>query len=110
MSNIDEYHYDFQCTPRQYHAAIDKLWTALGVTGVQREDCFTMAANEIVRLRATVKQLESDILEINKAYGCEVREPYSTIWDHAAKLQAENDELRKQLGLPTTCTPTTEER
>ena len=46
-----EYSPAFECTPEQYHASIDKLWEALEVKGVQQEDCFTMAANEIIRLR-----------------------------------------------------------
>ena len=34
-------------TPEQYHAGISKLWKALGITGVQDEDVFTLAANAI---------------------------------------------------------------
>lgn len=37
----------FDCTPQQYHAGIDKLWVALGLTGVQDEDVFTLAARAI---------------------------------------------------------------
>lgn len=54
------YDVDFGCSPAQYHGAIDKLWEALGVTEVQEEDCFTLAAKEIVRLRNRVKELEGD--------------------------------------------------
>jgi hypothetical protein len=54
---------DFDCTPAQYHGAIDKLWTALEVQGPQKDDCFTMAANEIVRLRNRVKELEAHMTE-----------------------------------------------
>ena len=41
----------FDCTPQQYHAGLDKLWAALGLEGVQDEDCFTLAAREIERLK-----------------------------------------------------------
>ena len=57
LSNV--YKAEFECTPAQYHANIDKLWIALGVEGPQKDDCFTMAANEIVRLRNRVKELEA---------------------------------------------------
>ena len=29
------------------------------------------------------------LLRINKEYGCEVRDPCGTIWEHAAKVEAE---------------------
>jgi hypothetical protein len=54
---------DFDCTPAQYHGAIDTLWAALEVHGPQQDDCFTMAANEIVRLRNRVKELEAHMAE-----------------------------------------------
>ncbi len=47
---------DYGMTPEQLHAGIDRLWKALGVEGVQADDCFTMAAAEIERLRAGVAQ------------------------------------------------------
>ncbi len=34
-------------TPEQLHAGIDKLWKALGITTVQDEDVFTLAARRI---------------------------------------------------------------
>ena len=37
----------FDCTPQQYHAGLDKLWTAIGLKGVQDEDVFTLAARRI---------------------------------------------------------------
>jgi len=37
----------FDLTPRQYHGGVDKLWKALGITGVQDEDIFTLAARAI---------------------------------------------------------------
>lgn len=60
---MDKYNSEFDCTPAQYHACIDKLWKALEAKGPQQEDCFTMAAKEIVRLRNRVKELESHLAE-----------------------------------------------
>lgn len=37
----------FDLTPRQYHGGLDKLWEALGITSVQGEDVFTLAARAI---------------------------------------------------------------
>lgn len=58
---MDRYDADFDCTPAQYHASIDKLWKALEVTTPQEHDCFTLAAREIVRLRNRVKELEDHL-------------------------------------------------
>jgi hypothetical protein len=41
----------FDCTPRQYHGGLDKLWDALGLKSVQDEDVFTLAARSIKRGR-----------------------------------------------------------
>lgn len=38
---------DYGITPAQYHAGLDKLWAALGLTGVQNTDVFTLAAERI---------------------------------------------------------------
>ena len=70
--SINKYSDDFGCTPAQYHGAIDKLWKALGAEGPQQEDCFTMAANEIQRLRDRVNELESHLalsIEMRTNYG-----------------------------------------
>jgi hypothetical protein len=40
----------FDITPEQYHAGLDKLWEALGLSGVQSEDVFTLAARRIKEL------------------------------------------------------------
>ena len=37
----------FDITPAQYHAGVDKLWDALGLSGPQDEDVFTLAAKAI---------------------------------------------------------------
>lgn len=38
---------DYGITPEQYHAGLDKLWTALGLVGAQEKDVFTLAAEAI---------------------------------------------------------------
>ena len=58
---MDDYNAQFDCTPRQYHDVIDKLWKALEITSVQEEDCFSIAAKEIRKLRNRVKELESHL-------------------------------------------------
>jgi len=35
-------------TAAQYHAGLDKLWAALGLTGPQDKDVFTLAAEAII--------------------------------------------------------------
>ena len=48
----------------QYHGGLDKLWQALGLTAVQDEDVFTLAARVIARerdLAAAVKEAYSTI-------------------------------------------------
>lgn len=38
---------EYGITPEQYHAGLDKLWAALGLTGPQDKDVFTLAAEAI---------------------------------------------------------------
>lgn len=47
---------EFGCTPQQYHAGLDKLWVALGLTEVQDEDVFTLAARKIESQREALQQ------------------------------------------------------
>ncbi len=47
MNRYDTFDSAFDCTPRQYHARVDKLWEALGLTEVQDEDVFTLAARAL---------------------------------------------------------------
>jgi Mg2+ and Co2+ transporter CorA len=49
------------------------------------------------RLERENAALKQRILDDNKAYGCELRDPSGTIWDHAKQLQAENAALRAAL-------------
>lgn len=48
---------DYGLSPAQYHAGLDRLWTALGVTGVQSDDVFTLCAAELTTLREQVRVL-----------------------------------------------------
>ena len=48
-------------------------------------------AQELERENAALKQR---IIDDNRAYGCELRDPSGTIWDHAKRLQDENAALR----------------
>ena len=41
----------FDLTPQQYHGGLDKLWAALGITDVQDDDVFTLAAGAICNYR-----------------------------------------------------------
>lgn len=50
---------DYVLSPAQYHAGLDKLWTALGVNGVQDDDVFTLVAREIDALRDRNRKLET---------------------------------------------------
>ena len=50
---------------------------------------------EILKLERENAELKQRIVDDNKAYGCEMRDPSGTIWDHAQKLQKENAALRK---------------
>ncbi len=59
-------------------------------------DPWREAAAECARERCARKELQQEIarlnqriLDDNKAYGCELRDPAGTIWDHAAQLQQE---------------------
>lgn len=45
---------NFGISPEQYHAGLDKLWKALGITTVQDKDVFTLAAEKIQRLNRFV--------------------------------------------------------
>jgi hypothetical protein len=51
----------FDISPAQYHAGLDKLWTALGVSGAQGQDVFTLTSAEIIMLRAEVVRLTEEL-------------------------------------------------
>ena len=48
-------------------------------------------------LERGLNEAKRSILKIHKDYGCEIRDPNGTIWEHAAKLQEQNDALRKEI-------------
>ncbi len=52
----------FDLSPQQYHAGLDKLWSALGCDGVQDEDVFTLAARRILQANAYEKALRSIVV------------------------------------------------
>jgi hypothetical protein len=48
----------FDLTPAQYHAGLDKLWEALGLTSVQNKDVFILAAERIRELEAALELIK----------------------------------------------------
>ena len=63
------------CTPQQYHAGLDKLWDALGLTKPQEEDVFTLAGRKIKRLRAIVDKRSRRITkgdDMKSAHGSDI--------------------------------------
>lgn len=64
----------------------------------------TDAVDALISMRDLCRELEREnaalkqrIIDDNKAYGCELRDPSGTIWDHAKRLQDENAALRTVL-------------
>jgi len=45
----------------------------------------------------TAEYWKSKFIQQNKDLDCELMDPNGTIWDHAKKLQAENERLREAL-------------
>jgi predicted transcriptional regulator len=45
----------------------------------------------------TAEYWKSKFIQQNKDLGCEQMDPNGTIWDHAKKLQEENERLREAL-------------
>ena len=52
-------------------------------------------------LRAEVERLKQQVKDDNKAYGCELRDPSGTIWEHAKRLEAEVERLKTDVDLIT---------
>ena len=48
-------------------------------------DMHTVCAKERDQLRAEVERLKKQIKDDNLSYGCELRDPYGTIWEQATK-------------------------
>lgn len=68
---------NFDLSPQQYHAGLDKLWKALDVTGVQKDDVFTMASKEIQSLKRAVREFVmftnehiGDLCECENSFQC----------------------------------------
>ena len=49
--------------------------------------------NEII----TKAEHEAAIAKLHNEFGCELRDPNGTIWEQAARLQKENEELRARV-------------
>lgn len=61
------------------------------------EDHARSIETKLAAARAEIVRLKKRIADDNKAYGCELRDPNGTIWDHATKLQAELARLTAEL-------------
>jgi hypothetical protein len=59
---------------------------------IDSEDGIANAA--IAEAADRIEELAKEIKQIHKDYGCEVRDPCGTIWQHAAKVQAERDKYK----------------
>jgi chromosome segregation ATPase len=53
--------------------------------------------DRIKQLEAELAEAKANILQIHKDLGCELFDPNGTIWEHAAKVQAENAEAKELL-------------
>jgi hypothetical protein len=53
--------------------------------------------DENVRLRAEVERLKKQIKDDNRSYGCELLDPYGTIWEQAAKDHARAEKAEAAL-------------
>jgi hypothetical protein len=80
----------FDCTPEQYHADLDKLWGALGLTGPQDEDVFTLAAKAIHDLTAASEAMV-------RWFDAEEENP-GTFWDRVDLCKYTEWIARKALG------------
>jgi hypothetical protein len=54
-------------------------------------------AKECDRLRAEVERLKKQIKDDNRSYGCELRDPYGTIWEQATKDLARAERAEAEL-------------
>mgnify|MGYP001482834893 CR=1 FL=1 len=58
---------------------------------------FNDAKEQIKELRTRAAEWKKKYETLNKELLCELRDPCGTIWEHATKLQKENDELQNRL-------------
>lgn len=58
------------------------------------------AVNTINELQQQIDQLHDEIKTIHRDYGCEIRDPAGTIWNHAHNLKiALCDAIRRPMGV-----------
>ncbi len=74
-------------------AEVEKWQSVAATMSSEREH----NANEAGRLRAEVERLKKQIRDDNRAYGCELRDPYGTIWEQAAKDYARAEKAEAAL-------------
>ena len=43
------------------------------------------------------KEWKEKYKDLNRSVMCELRDPYGTIWEHAKRIQDENDNLKKEI-------------
>lgn len=98
---------EFDITPEQYHAGLDKLWAALGVTGPQEQDVFTLAAQAIAEgndYKIGARRNSDRVAEFAKIIGVP-----GTLWkdfgmlnvlDYAKRMKARIEMLEADLDPP----------
>jgi hypothetical protein len=74
-----------------------------GLKTIYVSDAILAIENELISERDHWK---SKFIQQNKDLGCELRDPNGTIWDHAKKLQEENERLREALREKIKCAVT----
>lgn len=60
------------------------------------DGCFQYWLDTTVEI-VTKADHDAAIAKLHKEFGCELRDPNGTIWQHAATLQEENEALKKQI-------------
>ena len=64
------------------------------IWGENKFDSYTDEALEKHAREVAEHNVKLATAELHRQFGCELQDPNGTIWDHAAKLQAENELLR----------------
>ncbi len=93
---------EFGITPEQYHAGLDQLWDALGVTGPQDDDVFTLAAAAI-RSRADLLAACKAAVNISELW--RIFPPYKP--EHEDEAAVLDSLFRQILAAVEKATPTT---
>lgn len=55
---------DYGLTPEQYHAGVDRLWDALGLTSVQDTDVFTLANARLTSSAIKLAAAQAEVVQI----------------------------------------------